>query len=300
MAVELRDRRWLIRIGTGEGDEALEFTGLDFTAQVVKSLRPEPNKCSLTIYNLSPQHRAAIEQENIYDPKRIKGQARTGQRRVAAGTPKAGRIRVELEAGYATTGRHLIARMDLRRALSNTDGATIETKIEGEDGGRSILASRVSQSFPPGTTRLAVVRACVEALGLGTGNLIEVAGKLQQPYSAGTVLSGQAADELRGILRRARISYSVQNGVVRFNDLDAGPSTTAFLLTSSTGMVGSPERDAAGQIVVTTLLLPGVAPGAYVRLESKHVTGTYKVNTVTYDLDSSGESWYSRLGLVPG
>ncbi len=298
--LELKNRSWLIRIGTGTGDDAIQFEGLDFQASIVKSLRPEPNKCSLTIFNLSPEHRAAIEQENIYDPKRIKGQKRTGQRKVAAGSPKFGKIRVEIEAGYLTTGRHLIARMDLRRALSNTDGPTVVTKIEGEDGGRSVLASRVSQSFPAGTTRLAVVRACAEALGLGTGNLIEVAAKLQQPYSAGTVLTGQASEELRGILRRAGLSYSIQNGVLQFRDVSAGRTTTAYLVDSQHGMVGSPERDAAGQLVVTTLLLPGVAPGAYIDLRAKHVQGVYRVNTVTYELDSAGTDWYSKLELVPG
>lgn len=287
-------------MGTGDGTDAFEFSGLDIEFEIRKSLRPEPNKGSITIYNLSPEHRAIIEGENIYDPKRVRGQKRTGQRKVKAGSPKAGNIRVELEVGYKSTGRSLICRMDLRRGLSSDDGASAVTKIEGEDGGRSTLASRVSQSFPPGTTRLVVVKACAQALGLGLGNLIEVAPKLTQPYASGTVLHGQAAEELVGVLRRARITYSVQNGVLRFNDLDAGPTATAFVLNSQTGLVGSPERDAAGQLVVTTLILPTIAPGAYVKLEAKHVSGVFKVNAVTYRGAIHGQEWYAVCELVAG
>lgn len=296
---ELINRRWRVRIGTG-GTDAIEFTDLDFKAEIVKSLRPEPNKCSITIYNLSLANRSAIEQANIYDPKKIKGQKKTGQPKQAANTPKRGNIRVEIEAGYATTGTHLIARMDLRRALSTNDGATVETKIEGEDGGRSILSSRVTQSFPPGSSKLQVVQACAAALGLGQGNIVEVAHKLQGKFPHGTTLNGQAAAELKNLLRRSRITYSVQNGVLRLRDLDAGNTAKAFVLSSGTGLVGAPERDAAGQIVATTLLLPTIAPGAYVQLDSLHVKGTYLVRTVTYSLDSSGQDWYSRLELVPG
>lgn len=293
---DLVNRDWLIRV------DGLEFSELDCKFEVEKSLRPEPNKCSLTIYNLSDEHRSQIEQGNIYDPKRIKGVKQPAQRKVAAGTPKVGHIRVEIEAGYKTTGRHLIFRGDLRRALSSDDGTTTETKIEGEDGGRSILASRVSQSFPKGTPRIAVVKACAEAMGLGLGNLVAIAGKpaFQQPYTAGTVLHGQASAELSGVLRGARCTYSVQNGVLAFRDLDAGLTTTAFLLNSQTGMVGSPERDAAGMVVVTCLLLPTIAPGGYVQLEAKNTSGVFKIQKVTYSCDTSGQEWYAKLELVPG
>lgn len=297
--MDLLQRTWCVRIGT-EGEQALEFSELAVEFHIEKSLRPEPNKCKLVVYNLSPEHRSAVEAQNLYDPKRVKGQKRTGQPRRAANAPKPGKVRVEIEAGYLTTGRSLIFRGDLRRALSNVDGATAQTHIEGEDGGHSILASRVSQSFPAGTPKLAVVKACASAMGLGLGNLQAVAAKLSAPLRAGTAITGQASAELSGVLRAARISYSVQNGVLQFHDADAGLQTSGFVISSSTGMVGEPQRDSAGQLVVTTLILPSIAPGAYVQLQARNTQGVFKIVKVTYTGQSHGDEWYARLELVPG
>jgi hypothetical protein len=293
--MDLKGRTYRLRIA------GLEFEDLDITAQIKKSLRPEPNCASITIHNLSPEHQRQIEQLNLYDPKRIKGQHRDPRKpKVSGNVPKVGRIPVELEAGYVTTGRHLIFRGDLRRAITNTSDGTATTEIEGEDGGRSVLSSRVSQSFPAGTTRLVVVKACAEALGLGLGNIIQVAHLLQQPYTSGTVITGSAAAELGGVLRRAGVTYSIQNGVLQFLAAGQGLDVQAFYLDENTGMVGAPELDSSGQVVVTCLLLPTIAPGAFVQLQSQKTQGVYKVQTVEYDLDLAGQPWYAKLGLVPG
>jgi hypothetical protein len=293
--MELKNRKYRLTI------DGLQFEGLNFTAQIKKSLRPEPNCAQITVYNLSPDHQRQIEALNLYDPKRVKGQKRDPKKaKVSSSTPKLGRIAVELEAGYETTGMHLLWRGDLRRAVTTSDGSTATTELEGEDGGRSVISSRVQQSFPAGTTRYAVVEACAAAMGLGLGNIVSVAHLLQQPYTSGTLLSGQASAELSGVLRRPGITYSIQNGVLQFLAAGQGLNTTAFYLDSNTGMVGSPELDSSGQVVVTCLLLPTIAPGGFVQLQSKKTSGVFRIQTVEYDLELAGQAWYARLGLTPG
>lgn len=327
MTMIFRDRVYRLRINT------IEFDKLDIDFSIKKTLRAEPNAAKITVKNLSPANRAAIEQLNLYDPKRVgttktstsptgtttttttvttppaagsaaesaKTSGTSARNRGANRAPKRGRIPVELEAGYVTTGKHLIFRGDLRRALTtnDTDG-TFTTEIEGEDGGRSTLSSRVNEAFPPGTTAVQVVRACAEAMGVGVGNILTAKGALQgKVFKHGTVLTGQAGAELAGVLRRLGLSYSIQNGVLAFRAAGKGLTPTGFVLSSETGLVGSPARDASGLVVATTLLLPSVAPGALIDLQSEQYRGSYMVQEVEYSGSTYGDEWYSTLELVP-
>lgn len=297
----LKNRSWLVRVN------GRDISELDIEFDVKKSLRPEPNTCSLVVYGLAKSSRRAIEALNIYDPKKVKGASKTatiGEVKTAAPTavsraPKAGKIRVEIEAGYVE-GRSLIFRGDLRRGITHRDGAEIRMEIEGEDGGRTLLQSRVNMTFPPGTRQLDVVTQCALALGVGLGNIREVSALLNGEYTHGTALVGQASELLSGILRRARLSYSVQNGVLAFRQNGKGLATRGLLISQDTGMVGSPERDAGGGLMVTTLLIPDVAPGSYVQLVSEDFKGAYYIKSVNSKGSTFGNEWHHVLELFPG
>ena len=298
MTAVLRQRDYLCRVA------GLEFSELDIEFEIKRSVRPEPNSCQLTVYNLSEASRKQIEELNLYDPKKVKGGAKkpSAKRPVKQNVraPKVGRIRVELEAGYKEAGRSLIFRGDLRRAITKHDGTTATTVIEGEDGGRSVLSSRINESFPPGTTREHVVRVCAEAMGVGVGNIRDVSALLQTKYSHGTVLSGQASAELKGVLRGAGVVYSIQNGVLVFRAAANGLDREAFVLNSDTGLVGSPELDASGALMVTSLLIPELVPESYIKLESKERQGVYRIIGVTYKGNLAGQDWYAVCECVPG
>jgi hypothetical protein len=288
---ELFGHDWRVLVGSAEGDTIFGGTvtsELDVQFSVKKSMKVEPNKCDLTIFNLPKNVRQELEELSIYDPKKKKHGSKRGEAKV----PKTGHIRVEIEAGYKTSGRSLIFRGDLRRAISTYEqDGTWATKIEGEDGGRTSLASRVSLSFPPGTTRLQVVQQCAAAMGLGLGNILEVQGRLSSTYSSGTVLDGQASKELDGVLRSANLRYSIQNGVLQFAATSPGREVPALLLTPETGLIGLPHRDSSGLVVVEMMMLPNVAPGAYLSVVAPTYKGTLQIERAEYAGDSSGVDW---------
>lgn len=299
--MELRKRDWLVRVN------GIEFKDLDCDFEVKKSLRPEPNSCSLTVFGLTREHRAAVEALNIYDPKKVKGantnaklkDVKTKRNVGVSRAPKTGNIRVEIEAGYVGA-RSLIFRGDLRRGISKHDGPEISLEIEGEDGGRSVLASRINQSFPPGTRKVDVVKECAAALGLGLGNIRDVLPYLATTYSHGTSVNGPAADALRNILRTARITYSVQNGVLQFVQAGQGLRGRAVLASQATGLVGRPERDAGGGLMVTLLMLPDVSPGSYLQLDAEDYQGSYLIRSVETKGSSYGQDWYHVAECFPG
>lgn len=301
----LFQRDYVLRVQTsspGADDlaEAVAITGLDISFKVQKSLDPEPNKATIEILNLDPSRRAAIERLNTYDPKRAKGQTRPKGN--WSGTqprlPKSGKIRVELEAGYAGQ-RGLIFRGDLRRATTEKDGTTVRTVIDGEDGGRAILSSRIRETFSPGTSWYVAVRACLDALALGQGNLIEVEDLLRsRAFSHGTTLVGVASEQLSDLLRRAGVRWSVQNGAIRFERRDP-ESARGVVLNKDTGLVGSPARDDSGGVNVTSLLNPELSCGGFVTLEvqEEQYNGTYQIRDIEYIGDTAGGDWHAKMLL---
>ncbi len=302
---ELFRRDWRIRIGlpfVGQDGvsriSGLDISELDCSFEIEKDLTGEPNKCSLRIFNLLPEVRGALEMANIYDPKKPKGSTSAGKGTKTVKATKNGNIRVEIEAGYKETARALIFRGDLRRAISTQeDDKSYITTIEGEDGGRTVTSSRVKESFAPGTTRLIVVQKCLDALGIGRGNLVEVENQLAQTYSHGTVLDGPASKELAGVLRAAKITYSIQDGAIQFLQTGKGRNKKAVLLDYASGLIGAPERDVTGLVKVVSLLNPDLFVGCYVYLDSKDLKGTFLISKITYEGDTAGDAWYATLEL---
>lgn len=258
------------------------------------------NSCKLEIFNLSKATRESLEGLSLAVKPNTKGTGKGSFKKVGLQT---GNIRVEIEAGYEGTGTTLLFRGDLRTCSSERRGTEIITTIWGEDGGRSSLESRVNASFPPGTTFETVARYCAARMGVGDGNLgavfngglpgMNLPGLLV--YFEGTSISGSANDQLRGILRSLGVNYSIQDGAIQC--LAAGgwiPSTTVLLAPTS-GLVGSPVKDANGYVLATALIQPGLFVGGRVRFESEDFRGDYVVHGVEYDGETAGRSWYARI-----
>lgn len=313
---ELFQRDWRIRIGvpftTQDGVRkisGLDVSDLDCEFEITKDLTSEPNMCSLTVYNLRPEVRAALEQQNIYDPKRKKTDttsttttsqdAATKLNTKSKKRPVTGNIRVEIEAGYKETSRALIFSGDLRRALSSEDrNKSVATKIEGGDGGYTFNASRVSESFPKGTSKLSVVKSLLGALGLGQGNLLEVEHILAaSSFRTGTVIDGSASRELAGILRSAKLSYSIQDGAVQFLVTGQGLRRKGVALNPGSGLIGTPERDVDGKVKVVSLMNPSLAVGLFVFLESEDLKGTFRIDKIVYRGQTTGEAWFCEMEL---
>lgn len=266
-----------LTVGVGSG-EALRITELDFNFSVTKSLDRSPNTAEIQIFNLAPWSRARLEQTE--------------------------RQRLELVAGYVTEGgTSTIFAGDKRKASSRREGVDIITTIEAGDGERAARSRRINRSFGPGTTLANVLKALGSEFGgpngIGLGNLPALADTLDfegqgAEFPEGTVVSGNALDEMRGLVTAAGAELTIQDQ--NFQVLRRGQPLPgeAVVLRADTGLIESPSVDSEGLVTARSLIIPGIFPGRQVEIESRSVRGFFRVEKATWTGDTSvgALEWY--------
>ena len=290
------------------GDGVADSLDIDF--KIEKTNRAEPNKAEIKIYNLNDDHRNELV-------RRFGSQVEKSKRKP---------LRVELEAGYEGEGnRGLIFAGDLRNLIVKREGQDFVTTISGADGGHAFKTGRISRAFGAGTSVSTVLRACVDALGIGTGNLseFEAAAKLTAlgtQFSHGTVLSGSAERELDHLVKAAGLEWSVQNGSLQLRRKGQPVQAKAYRLAADTGLVGVPfpEVDAtvlpnasgkpnasktaarrSGLVNCKTLIIPSLAPGQKVDLDSEEFKGGYQIMEMAFQGQTFGNDWYIQSKVRP-
>jgi len=257
------------------------LTGLDCAFEIVKTLRAEPNTCKLKVYNLAEDTRAEFEQ--LAPRKRWQTDG----------------IPVRIEAGYGDD-RALLWNGDLRNIYTEIDGPDWITSMDSGDGCLAWQNARVNQSYGPMTSVQTVLRALVSKLGIGQGNLDDVIKDVQvlgmgTLYPHGVVLSGSVAQEITDFCRSTGLEWSIQDGTFQILDHGQALRDKALLVSSDTGMVGSPSVDVDGIATVKTLLIPDVRVGCILSLDTARVKGDYRVEKATWSGDTSSDDWYVTM-----
>lgn len=247
------------------------------------SCKPQPNTCDLRIYNLSTDHQKELEQATTPTP---------------GAPPKV--VACSISAGYV--GRQsLIFSGQLRGANTVTDGATDVTELTTGDGDKALAQSRMSIALGPGTSGAAGMKKILASLGVGDGNLSKALALLQaQPlaaslFNAGVLLKGSAAELMTDFCRSCGLEWSIQNGALQVTDLNAPLDGEAVLVDAQHGMVGSPTVDTRGILSVTTLMIPDLAPGVKIAVNTPHLKGGYRIIHVEWKGSTFENDWYCHL-----
>lgn len=250
----------------------IEIKDLAMTFRVHKSLKPEPNKAELTIYNLNPDHRSALEQLKTAS--------------------------VLIEAGYEA-GTSTLFLGDLRTAISTTEGPDIVTKLSSGDGEKKVKTARAKVSMKKGAaTPAKVLEAVAKSLGVGEGNLKQALGQLggvANCFSEGAVISGSSFREMNAVCKSLGLTWSIQDGKLQILSLRKALDGQAIKLSKSTGMIGSPTVDNDGVLTVTMLLAPDVFPGRKLVLDADRLKGQYRIEACDYSGDTHGQDWYCKI-----
>mgnify|MGYP001558445384 CR=1 FL=1 len=254
----------------------LEITGLDVGFSIERTLRREPNRASLRVWNLSEDHRSAIERME--------------------------RVRTRLEAGYVSASG-VIFDGHLVEGASRKDGASWVTELRSGDGHHATRSARISYSYRPGASVTAALEQCARMLGVGTGNALDAFGRAGTAAGSvlrqGTSLSGRVDDVLDHLCAAAGLEWSIQGGVLQVLDRGRSLRREAIRLTPGTGLVGSPHVDSRGVLHAEALMVPELEPGRLVSVESAHVQGSWRITKVGYVGESAGKQWGASLEAEP-
>lgn len=249
----LRNRKIEIIVGP-KGARGKSIGNLDVDAKMTKSSDSStPNRCELTVYNMSDETRRLLSGPNI------------------------GCI---VRAGYDEMVDLFTG--DVQYSSSIVSGADSETHIRVIDGFLNWRDRRCSISFRPGTSKTDVLRALINEMGLPYGPVKNLPGS----FTTGFAFHGPVRDGLNLVL--GRTGWSVQDG-----KLITDPTRNRqFTISSESGMIGSPEvqriESKSGKTVtelhVSCLLNGSILVGDTIRLQTRFLTGTSVVKSVTHRL----------------
>lgn len=267
------DRRWRVQVE----DLVTEDQRCVFKAHL--SLKAEPNKVELAIYNLSRESRQRI-------------------------TPAKGKtVRVQIDAGYKDEiGTVFVG--DAGTVYPVRQGADMITKVLGSDGGHALNKARFADNFGPGTKLVDVLEKMAGSLGLKADAAKERIRKGDfrggiTEFAHGFNFAGPLRAEFDRQMKSAGLTWSVQKGELQILAESETTQQTAFVFSSDSGLIGSPELKDGGGVKFQCLMQAALSPGLKVVLDAKAVQGTFKVTELVFSGDTHGQDWLVDVEAVP-
>lgn len=285
MAVELFSRKAQTIVAPVDGTEGIDVTGLRTVFNVSKTSTSEPNTATVGVYNLSPYSRDRIQAKDQF---------------------------VILRAGYEDLVQQVCSGV-VKRVEHKREGVDIVTEMELKDGGKDLLEPEFRRAYSKGTARLKIVNDIVGAMPNTTKGRINATGVTG--FTAGKLAFSTTCKLALDRLARAwSFEWSIQEGAIQVLDREGTLDTVelATVVSPGTGLIGSPSRTGQEGLrgsktrkrkprsgaTFQTLLIPSIAPGKYVILESEFVSGSYKVQSVEHIGDTHGNDWNTKVEAI--
>ena len=258
-----------VTVGPRNGNGFI-INGLKISFRIEKTDSPEPNDCTIKIYNLSQDTSSQVS---------------------IAGN------HIQLRAGYRDESITAIFFGHVAEARRYREETDIVTELKVQDGREAIMGSQLSLSFAEDVAVTTVVDEILNIIGLphrGKENIPE-----GETYPSGFAHIGMATDALRKVLNRFDLSYTIQNEMIYILKEGEAANPTGLLLTPGTGLLTSPQpvsdkttqgninAEASNEWEFSAMLLPELSPGAACRIESTTFTGDLLIRQAIYE----GDNW---------
>lgn len=273
----------------GGDRNGLDLSELRIKFSVKRSDTMTPNVADIRVYNLEEQTAIRIRKEFT---------------------------RVILQAGYESNFG-VIFQGNIKQVILGRESAT-DTFIDiiAGDGDRAYNFAVVNSTIAKGGTQRDQINAALTAMapkGVTAGNLgIQPTNQLPR----GKSMYGNARNYLRDAAQTTQSSWSIQDEKVNFVAKKAYLPGESVVLTSKTGMVGTPQQTNEG-VNVKCLLNPNIRIATRVKIDNASIQrfkinlsvpnsaanipapltadGVYYVLVVEHSGDTRGVDWYSSL-----
>jgi hypothetical protein len=282
----------------GSGSDALDVSLLRCTFTIKKTSAQTPNEAEIKVYNLSSGTAAQIQREFT---------------------------RVILQAGYESNYAVIFDGTTKQIKTGRENGTDTYLQIMASDGDAAYNFAVVNTTLAAGSSSSDHINAAGGAMGahgVTTGHIGDVGG---QKLTRGKVMFGSSKDYLRQSAQNSDADWSIQDGKLQIVPIRGLLPTQAVVLTSKTGLIGSPEQTNDG-IQAKTLLNPMLKIGGKVIIDNKSVEmatisenkssksgdkkqpadkpatiaadGAYKIIKIEYNGDTRGTDWYCDIVCI--
>lgn len=253
--------------------------------EIIKSAKPKENMAKIEIYNLAPDTRRMItEEESIC--------------RVLAGYSK-GEGLVEIGQG------------DISKIKHNRDKTEVVTEIYLGEGIRTTRSKPVSFGYSYNTdVKLATILQEITKQTGGQFRIIDI--DQNKTIKTGYSDSGSLDYVMNNLAVNFNFDWSMQNGVIVIKGNKSSFKKEILLLTPETGLILHPEsvkkvskklekseitKMSKKSRSVQCLLQPKLQIHDVIRLQSGDINGLFEVQKITHNGDMRGNDWYSSLEI---
>lgn len=281
-------RRCNLIVASDKG-EGLDLSGLRIVFKIKKSDAQTPNTAEIRVYNLSEETANRIRKEFTS---------------------------INLQAGYDSNYGVIFAGNIKQVRVGRENGTDTYIDIAAGDGDQAYNSAVVNATLAKGASQKDQINAAAGSMsgkGVHKGYIGDTGGtKLPR----GKVMYGMARDYLRQSAQASNTSWSIQDGKIQFVELTGVLPNQAVVLSSKTGLVGTPEQTNDG-IKARCLLNPMLKIGGKVLINEKDIQeaklpdtkkdaqankpatithdGLYRLLLVEYSGDTRGNDWYCDL-----
>jgi hypothetical protein len=343
-ATSLGEVNGVTTFSTGVAETQSDTSGIDLSQlrirfEVSQSDLSIPNTMTVRIYNVSQSTRNTLlsKNQNFKPDVQLPHGAtpvNSVDALVAAGNAPAANSqqqheyvynRVILTAGYQNGNKgNIFDGQIITYRFGRESNVDSYLELVAADGDSFYNGAVVANSVPAGATPAQQVDALVAAGGIAgvsqsARDQLSQMGGIVNPR--GKVSFGLGRLTLDKIARAGNVRWSIQNGFLTLVPVTGYlPSNVVPLITSQTGMIGTPEATDQG-VVVRCYINPTIAIGQAIKLLSSEVnqtqvvqseavggaitsnqfianasqTGIYRVIIVEHFGDTRGQEWYSEL-----
>mgnify|MGYP000005631685 CR=1 FL=1 len=274
-------RKYELIIGA---DSGIKLSDLRVKFEVTKDLTGYPNLAKIQIFNLSKSTQQRIKKE--FD-------------------------KVIFNAGYESNVR-LLFKGQIRNVTHLKQGVDTITTIFAHDGAKDFDTAKVNISFKEGTKVKQIVEHVIGTFKETTHGIIEGLDGLGDRLQ-GVTLSGSSKDVMDQLAEENNFEWNITDEAINVIPKNETIDKT-FLITSATGMLGSPTLTEIGADV-TMLLNPELIPNGKLKVESitQNISlgdlqfrdinktigeGLYKIQKITHTGDTHDNQCDSSVVVV--
>ncbi|AMR57319.1 putative tail protein [Pseudomonas phage vB_PsyM_KIL3b] len=215
-------------------------------------------------------------------------------------------LEVEFSVGYKESGAQLLVLGNVTEHSTVKSGNDYVTQLRIGEGYTDLNHQQLAKLVSPGKTVgdvLEEIRSQMPGVSRGayTGT------NLNNPIVFGWRLKGSPREMLMKLCEAHNLEYNINSGVLNIsgeNGLLSKDTVLAPVINSKTGLIDLPfHTSETGRkpkkgtkrrrgVQFKALLNTDIVPGKIVKLESKWITGFYRVNTARFSGDLRGNDWY--------